>query len=130
MTIYGNHVAYAGTINRCNGVSIVQLIRVLGYHEPQFLVIEGIYLKYYKAMSKKKGKKLSPRKWGGEEISLFIKNWRINESLTMSDFGKLAGVHTNSVYNLEHQKNVTVSTLLRCISATGLTLSEFFEGME
>jgi transcriptional regulator with XRE-family HTH domain len=81
-------------------------------------------------MTLKKKQKLSPHRWGGEEISLFIKNWRINESLTMSDFGKLAGVHTNSVYNLEHKKNVTVSTLLRCIYATGLTLSQFFQGME
>jgi transcriptional regulator with XRE-family HTH domain len=64
------------------------------------------------------------------EISLFIKNWRINEGLTMSDFSKLADVHINSVYNLEHQKNVTLSTLFRCIDVTGLSLSEFFEDME
>ena len=65
-----------------------------------------------------------------EEISLFIKNWRISEGLTQPDFSKLADIHANSVYNIEHQKNITLLTLLNCIDATGLTLSQFFEGME
>jgi transcriptional regulator with XRE-family HTH domain len=91
--------------------------------------MEGIYFKH-QFMSEKKKKIRPPQNLGAEEISLFIKNWRINEGLTQNDFGKLADVHTNSVYNLEHQKNVTLSTLLRCIDATGLSLSEFFEGME
>jgi hypothetical protein len=91
--------------------------------------MEGIYLKYQSMSQKKKKKQLQP-KHGGEEISLFIENWRINEGLTMSDFSKLADVHTNSVYNLEHQKNVTLSTLLKCIYATGLKLSEFFKEID
>jgi transcriptional regulator with XRE-family HTH domain len=65
-----------------------------------------------------------------EEISLFIKNWRISEGLTQPDFSNLADIHANSVYNVEHQKNITLLTLLNCIDATGLTLSQFFEGME
>jgi transcriptional regulator with XRE-family HTH domain len=80
-------------------------------------------------MSEKKKKILLCHKCA-TEISLFIKNWRLNEGLTMNNFAKLADVHLNSVYNLEHQKNITLSTLLRCIDATGLSLSEFFEGME
>jgi transcriptional regulator with XRE-family HTH domain len=81
-------------------------------------------------MSEKKKKTPIPQILGAEEISLFIKYWRINEGLTIKNFSKLADVHPNSVSNLEHQKNVTLSTLLRCIDATGLSLSEFFEGME
>ena len=65
-----------------------------------------------------------------EEISMFLKNWRINEGMTQPDFSKIAEIHTNSVYNLEHQKNITLLTLLNCIDATGMTLAQFFEGME
>lgn len=60
------------------------------------------------------------------QISSLIRNWRINENLTQSDFGKLADVHFNSVYNIEHQR-VSINTLLKCIRATGLKPSQFFE---
>ncbi len=78
-------------------------------------------------MSKKEIQNLSLGKY---EIALFIKNWRLNEGLSMREFSKLANVHFNSIYNLEHQKGINFSTLMKCISATGLTLSQFFEGME
>jgi DNA-binding XRE family transcriptional regulator len=65
-----------------------------------------------------------------EEISLFIKNWRINDNMTQNDFSKLAEVHPNSIYNIEHQKVYNIVTLLKIIDATGLTVAEFFEGME
>lgn len=64
-----------------------------------------------------------------EEISLFIKNLRINDNLTQSDFSKLAEVHPNCIYNIEH-KRINIITLFKCIDATGLTLSQFFELME
>jgi len=60
-----------------------------------------------------------------EEISLFIKNLRINDNLTRSDFSKLAQIHPNSLYNLENQR-IDLITLFKCIEATGLTLSQFF----
>lgn len=63
------------------------------------------------------------------EITLFLRNWRINEGYTQTDFANIAGVHFNSIYNLEQGKFVNVKTLFKCIDATGLSLSEFFEGM-
>lgn len=66
------------------------------------------------------------------EINLFIKNWRLNEGLSQKEFSELANVHVNSIYNLENQKysnTPNLITLLNCIDATGLTLSQFFEGM-
>jgi transcriptional regulator with XRE-family HTH domain len=66
-----------------------------------------------------------------QEISLFIKNWRQNESLSQLEFSKRANVHFNSVYNLEKMKESSLITLLNCIDAMeGMTLSEFFAGME
>ncbi len=62
------------------------------------------------------------------EISSLIRNWRINDNLTLADFSQVAGAHPNSIYNLEHQR-VDIITLFKCIDATGLTLSEFFEGI-
>lgn len=62
------------------------------------------------------------------EISGLIKNWRINDNLTRADFGKLAMTHPNCIFNLENQR-VDLITLFKCIDATGLTLSEFFEGI-
>jgi DNA-binding XRE family transcriptional regulator len=63
------------------------------------------------------------------EISGLIRNWRINDNLSRADFSKLAEVHPNSIYNIEHER-VDIITLFKCIDATGLTLSQFFEGME
>jgi transcriptional regulator with XRE-family HTH domain len=65
------------------------------------------------------------------EISLLIKNWRLNEGLSQRDFSKLANVHVNSIYNLERQKGSNVITLLKCLDAMDcMTLSEFFAGIE
>lgn len=64
-----------------------------------------------------------------EEISLFMKNLRLNENYTQETFGKLADVHPNSIHNLEHQR-VDLITLFKCIDAAGLTLAQFFEGMK
>lgn len=49
--------------------------------------------------------------------------------MTLADFSQLAGTHPNSLYNLEHQR-VDIITLFKCIDATGLTLSQFFEGID
>jgi len=66
-----------------------------------------------------------------EEISLFIKNWRLNEGLTQTEFSKKAGIHVNSLYNIERRKIPNLITLLNCIDAMdSMTLSEFFEEME
>ena len=66
-----------------------------------------------------------------QEITLFIKNWRINEGLSQREFSKLADVHVNSVYNLERQMGSNLITILKCISAMdGMTLSEFFSEIE
>jgi len=65
-----------------------------------------------------------------EEISQFIKNWRINEGLSQAEFASMAELHPNSIHNLEIGKNVTLSTLLNCIDAMDLKLSQFFEGIQ
>ena len=36
-----------------------------------------------------------------EEIRLFIKNYRINDGLTQSEFSKIADVHVNSIQRFE-----------------------------
>jgi len=62
-----------------------------------------------------------------KEITVFIKNWRLNEGLSQREFSKLADVHVNSIYNLERQRGSNLITLLKCIDAMeGMTLSEFF----
>jgi DNA-binding XRE family transcriptional regulator len=70
-----------------------------------------------------------------DEISLFIacfiKNYRLCEGLSQREFAKLADVHFNSVYNIEHQRSTNLNTLINCIDAMdGMTLSEFFSGMQ
>lgn len=65
-----------------------------------------------------------------DEIRLFVKNYRINDGITQRDFGSMAEIHTNTLQNLESGKNITMLTLFGCIDALGMTLSEFFEGME
>jgi hypothetical protein len=45
------------------------------------------------------------------EISSLIRNWRINDNITLADFSQVAGAHPNSIYNLEHQR-VDFITLL------------------
>lgn len=64
-------------------------------------------------------------------IAIFIKNWRLNEGLSMKEFSELANVHFNSIYNLEHNKGINLSTLIKCIDAMdGMTLPEFFSGLD
>ena len=66
-----------------------------------------------------------------KEITLFIKNWRINEGLSQREFSKLADVHVNSISNLERQRGSNLITILKCIRAMdSMTLSEFFTGIE
>jgi transcriptional regulator with XRE-family HTH domain len=65
-----------------------------------------------------------------EEISSLVRNWRLGEGLSQKQFAKLANLHANSIYNIEHQCVVNIITLLKCISAMNdTTLSEFFAGM-
>jgi DNA-binding XRE family transcriptional regulator len=64
-------------------------------------------------------------------IALFIKNWRLNEGLSQREFAKLADVHYNSIFNIEHQKGTNLITVLKCIDAMDfMKVSEFFAGME
>ncbi|MBN1330725.1 MAG: helix-turn-helix transcriptional regulator [Candidatus Heimdallarchaeota archaeon] len=65
-----------------------------------------------------------------EEISSFIKNWRLNVGLTQREFSELAGVHPNSLYRIENMRIFNILTLLKCIDATELTVAQFFEGIE
>ena len=67
-----------------------------------------------------------------EEIRLFIKNYRINDGLTQSEFCKTADVHVNSLQRFEKGslKNIKLLTLLSLIDATEMSLSEFFQSME
>ena len=64
------------------------------------------------------------------EISMFIKNWRVNDGLSQSEFSSLAGTHANTIHNLEAGKNITLLTLFNTLDAMEMTLSEFFDGME
>jgi hypothetical protein len=43
----------------------------------------------------------------------------------------MAEIHVNTLQNfLTQKKNISLLTLLNCIDATGLTVSQFFEGVE
>jgi transcriptional regulator with XRE-family HTH domain len=67
-----------------------------------------------------------------EEIRLFIKNYRINDGLTQSEFSEIADVHVNSLQRFEkgNLKNIKLLTLFNLIDATSMSLSEFFQTME
>ena len=67
-----------------------------------------------------------------EEIRLFIKNYRINDGLSQTDFSELADLHVNSLQRFEKGslKNIKLLTLLSLIDATEMSLSEFFQTME
>lgn len=60
-------------------------------------------------------------------IGLFIKNLRLSEGLSQTEFSEFAGIHPNSLSNLENGRNFTILTMIKCIEATGLSLEEFFE---
>lgn len=65
-----------------------------------------------------------------EEICLFIKHWRLNEGLSQREFSQLAGIHPNSLYHLEKIGLYNILTLLKCIDATDLTVTQFFDRIE
>lgn len=67
-----------------------------------------------------------------EEIRLFIKNYRINDGLTQSEYSEIADVHVNSLQRFEkgNLKNIKLLTLFNLIDATSMSLSEFFQTME
>jgi DNA-binding XRE family transcriptional regulator len=65
-----------------------------------------------------------------DEIRMFVKNFRINDGITQQEFSKTAELHTNTIQNFESGKNITLLTLFGCIDAMGMTLSEFFDGIE
>ena len=64
-----------------------------------------------------------------EEISLFIKNWRLNEGLSQREFSKFGGIQPNNPYHLEKIGLYNILTPLKCLDATSLTVSQLFEGM-
>ncbi len=65
-----------------------------------------------------------------EEIGLFLKNWRLNEGMSQREFSEIAEVHHNSIYHIENMGLYNIMTLLKCIDATGLTVSQFFDEMK
>ena len=66
-----------------------------------------------------------------EEITMLIKNWRINEGLSQREFSILAESHTNTIHNIEtHSKNISILTILNCIDAMDLTVSQFFDAVQ
>jgi transcriptional regulator with XRE-family HTH domain len=66
------------------------------------------------------------------EISSFIRNWRLNEGLSQSEFSQLAGIHTNTLIHLESgRKQVTLRVLFACLDAMdGISLDQFFQGIQ
>ena len=64
------------------------------------------------------------------KISNFIRNWRVNDQISRNNLSSIADAHANTIYNLETGKNVTLRTLLNCIDALGITLSDLFDDIE
>jgi DNA-binding XRE family transcriptional regulator len=85
---------------------------------------------YFKYQSMKRKPIPDQQRKRNDEIRMFVKNYRINDGITQREFGEMAEIHTNTLQNLEAGKNITLFTLLSCIDAMGMTLSEFFEGLE
>ena len=67
-----------------------------------------------------------------EVIRYLLRNCRLNDRLTQSEFSKLADVHINSLQRFEtgSLKNIKLLTLLNFVDATSMTLSEFFQSIE
>ena len=66
-----------------------------------------------------------------EAIRMFIRNYRINDRLSQSEFSKLSETHKNTIQRFETEnKNITVLTLFNFIDAMDMTLEDFFAGME
>ncbi len=66
-----------------------------------------------------------------QEITGFIRNYRINERLTQAKFSDLSETHVNTLQRFEAgDKNITLVTLFNFVDAMDMTLAEFFEGMK
>jgi len=66
-----------------------------------------------------------------DEITGFIRNYRINDGKTQYEFSELSETHVNTIQRFEAgDKNITLVTLFNFIDAMDITPSEFFEGME
>ena len=66
-----------------------------------------------------------------EEITGFVRNYRINDGLTQAEFSDMSNTHVNTLQRFETcDKNITLVTLFNFIDAMDMTLGEFFEGME
>jgi len=66
-----------------------------------------------------------------EEITGFVRNYRINDGLTQAEFSNMSETHVNTLQRFEScDKNITLVTLFNYIDAMDMTLGEFFEGME
>ena len=67
-----------------------------------------------------------------EFINLFVKNWRLNQVLTQREFSEIADIHVNTLQKFEkNNSNISILTLFSILDAMeGMTLSEFFSGME
>ncbi len=66
-----------------------------------------------------------------EEITGFVRNYRINDGLTQKKFSELSLSHINTLQRFEAgDKNITLVTLFNFIDVMDMTLAEFFEGME
>ena len=66
-----------------------------------------------------------------EEITGFVRNYRINDCLTQTEFSDMSETHVNTLQRFEAgEKNITLVTLFNFIDAMDMTLAEFFEGME
>jgi len=66
-----------------------------------------------------------------EEITGFVRNYRINDGLTQAELSNMSETHVNTLQRFETcDKNITLVTLFNFIDAMDMTLGEFFEGME
>ncbi|HHU99436.1 MAG TPA: helix-turn-helix transcriptional regulator [Bacteroidales bacterium] len=66
-----------------------------------------------------------------EEITGFVRNYRINDGLTQAEFSDMSNTHVNTLQRFEKcDKNITLVTFFNFIDAMDMTLEEFFEGME
>ena len=122
---------YAILIDKLGSINHHYLIKKYLFGHLKYIII--YLLRYLCKNDKPMSKRIIPehQKKRIEEISLFIKNYRINDGLTQSDFSKLSDIHHNTIQRFEAgNKNITLATLLNCIDAMDMTLSEFFESME
>jgi transcriptional regulator with XRE-family HTH domain len=77
-----------------------------------------------KAITKNQEKRL-------EEITLLIKNYRLNDGLTQTEFSRISDLHVNTIRRLESgYRNISLLTLFSCIDSMDITIAEFFEGIK